>query len=227
MRRLCTHIVVIATLLTTNYASADSKRYSVTGVAASTTLALYAWPDHSAERINTIPHDAKDISATGEFISLAPTNWIQVSWGNQTGWVDLALLKPMPETSAAVKASVITTQSAGKGFVYSANNAAPEKRSTAMPQPVKLPEPMTPAIASNQANIPWNNIADTIYHDPGKPGQSRPLQPRMSLAQASLTVARPGNTSDQDNGEMSGDRYGDINATMTVTYMDNGADAEK
>lgn len=233
MKRLGTHLMVIATLLTTGYTSAETKNYSVTGVSANTTLALYAWPDHSAEKINTIPHDAKNISATGEFISLAPTNWIQINWGNQSGWVDLALLKPMANTSKAAKSSVITTRSADEGFVYNASNPPQEQSLSTAPQPIRLPEPLAPAnvvMASDSgslqaSDLPWSTAADTIYHDPSAPANAKPLQPRISLAQASLTVARPA-LSETDGGEMAGDRYGDINATMTVTYMDNGATPE-
>lgn len=85
-------LVVIALIMfdaSLSLAYADTKVtiFKVTKVSPNSTLKMRAWPSNKSRIKVKLPHNAKDLTETGKQRVVAGTNWVEVNWQQNQGWV--------------------------------------------------------------------------------------------------------------------------------------------
>lgn len=179
---------------------AEPTYFAVNGIPDASSLVLRAWPSPGSQPVNNIPHNAVKIEATGKQIFKDDKQWLQVIYQNNIGWAEANYLTPM---------QVFIPQPATDNSIQT--NDAVNTTSFSYIQQV-TPEPQ-----ATPQDVPWTSQQDTIYHDPTIDIN---LVERVETTHSLVVIS-----SNQDQGDFkgeniaSGNRYGDIQATMSVVYQ--------
>lgn len=115
--------------LSVAYAKTKITIYKVTNVSSSKTLRLRAWPSPRSRIKVSLPYNAKDITATGKKKKLGRTQWLEVHWGKNKGWVNAKYLK---KTGVLLRTAIkpSATLPTKKKHIAKSRNKPPKTNST-------------------------------------------------------------------------------------------------
>ena len=207
MNSLKIKLIGAALLFASSTAFAQSAYYEINGVPNASSLILRAWPSSSSQPINNIPHDAIKIETTGKDIFKENKKWLQVIYQNSVGWVEADYLAQMQVP--ALQPTDATTA------VQSATINSPAAFNCSQQIVTVSKEPTLKAIT-------WTPEEDTIYHDPTL--KQIDTSNQIEKAKATHTLVAPNNqgTDGDLRGEnLTGNRYENIKASMSVQFMSN------
>lgn len=194
MKTLTTKLIGAALLLGASTSLAIANTFSVTNIPAGGSLTLRAWPSTISRPLSNIPFDATKIEATGKTILLDTVNWLQIAYGDNTGWVEASYLKKTtPQAQAQAQAPQVSIQADTSGQERNSaviNKAeffsyGETKTPTTKPTPTATPTTLDPNadIIANNIKYPWNIAADSIYNDPKTKTHPRPIQTTIADAE--------------------------------------------
>ena len=99
MQRVILSVFVVLALITIDatfsktYADTKIKIFKVIKVPPHEKLQLRAWPSSKSRIKKSLPFNAKDLTETGKKRAIGKTQWIEVNWKNNRGWVNSSYLK--------------------------------------------------------------------------------------------------------------------------------------
>ena len=125
-------IVLITFDISLSIAHAKTKItiYKVANVTSGKNLRLRAWPSPKSRIKVSLPYNAKDIIATGKKKKLGRTQWLEVFWNKNKGWVNAKYLK---KTGVLLKTAIksdVTSPIKEKHIAKSRNKATKINSST-------------------------------------------------------------------------------------------------
>lgn len=85
-------MIAIDLSISITYAKEKVKIYKVTKVSPSGNLRLRAWPSSKSRIKASLPYNAKDLVETGKHRTIGKSQWTQVKWKNQIGWINARYL---------------------------------------------------------------------------------------------------------------------------------------
>ena len=190
-------------------AFAEPTYLSVTGLSTASSLTQRAWPSSSSRPINNIPYNATNIEATGRHIFKEDKKWLQITYQNNTGWVEASYLTEMQAASAQqlIEATAVTAPTLDAN---SANEFNYSQQFTASQQ------------AAVPKNIPWTAQEDTIYHDPTPQQLAGPganIIERVEATHTLVVINKKQDEGDFRGENVAGNRYESIQASMSVQYQ--------
>ena len=199
MKILITRLIGAALFLGATSSLATANTYSVTNIPAEGTLTLRAWPSQISKPLSNIPASAQNVEATGKTIVLDSVDWLQVSYGDNTGWVEATYLTKAQAPQVATEA--VTNQENNSAVINKAELFSYGETKSIINQPMpattvsaKTIDPEADIIA-NSTKYPWNAAADSIYNDPKTKSHPRPIEattadiPQINTANNQTTPA--------------------------------------
>lgn len=178
MKILITKLIGAALFLGATSLPATANTYSVTNIPADGALTLRAWPSQISKPLSSIPANTQNIEATGKTIVLDTVNWLQISYGDNTGWVESSYLTQaqhhVPKVDLNQEKNA-TVANKAEFFSYGETRPTAKKPTPTAKATVKTLDPNADIIANN-VKYPWNVAADSIYNDPKTKSHPRPIE---------------------------------------------------
>ncbi len=103
-------LISIDVTISTAYAKSNITIFKVTKVSTKSKLQLRAWPSPKSRVKVSLPYNAVDLTETGKKKSLGKTQWLEVYWKENRGWVNARYLK---------KTGVLPNRSPSRGTIAS------------------------------------------------------------------------------------------------------------
>ncbi len=94
-RTLLTAMLLISSLFLSSFAlaTAQLKVYQVTNVKQGDSLNMRAWPSTKSRVVVALPHNAKWVASNRNPVKKGASNWQQIIWNGESGWVNTKYLK--------------------------------------------------------------------------------------------------------------------------------------
>ncbi len=153
-------------------ASWAAGQFRVVKVESWDTLNMRSGPGVKNSVVEKLPHNAKNLSATGARKTVGKTHWVEVSWQGKTGWVSKAYLEPQKATTkaqqtseaepAVVTAAIVKKKKSGM-WILECGNTSPSWKVEILPEWMSgtLGEHMTgmPIIHKRQTHGKYHKVA--------------------------------------------------------------------
>lgn len=194
--------------------------FAVTGIPETSSLTLRAWPSQISKPLLAIPTNTSPIEATGKSIVLDNHTWLQINYGDQTGWVESIHLAPANESAPDVAQAPDEPQAPAELSYFAAPEVQPEaetaKTETADSAevfnygqaPTAEPTPIAQVSPESAANgVPWSKAADTIYDDPNADRRTYSSELADNTIYSALAPENTDVIVDLRNENIAGNRY--------------------
>ncbi len=142
VKQVCRGLVSGLLLLPLSLWAAD--QYQVVKVKSWDTLSLRAEPGANSALLAKIPYDATGIRLVGEARKVGSTDWVKISWEQQTGWVSKAYLAVGTASKASEKPAEVVAKTTDKAdqLDQTSETVAEEGKAEPEPEPAKPPTPV-------------------------------------------------------------------------------------
>jgi len=169
MNKMSLPVLIVFALITIDlsisiaYADTKVKIYKVNKVSTSGKLHLRAWPSSKSRVKTSLPYNAYDLVETGKQKIVGKSRWIQVTWKENTGWVNSHYLL---KTGVLLKSDGALSNKA----IASRNNRATNTNNAVVTRNPSRNNNSSEIISNTESRLPYEYQGDR-YDQTIKPSQ--------------------------------------------------------